>query len=80
MPGTGEPDAPEYTVFVIMLAHFRRRYSLALRGITTGCDDIACLEKRGVNAGPNGVDDIQLSSGFRDTEGFRETGRATLGE
>jgi hypothetical protein len=37
--------------------------------MTTGFDDTACLEKRGVVAGPNGEDDIQLSSGFRETEG-----------
>jgi hypothetical protein len=76
----GEPDLGEYVAFVIVLAHFRLRYSRALRGITTGCDDIDCLEKRGVDAGPNGEDDIQLSFGFRDTEDFGEVGRATLGE
>lgn len=70
----------EYTAFVIVLAHFRLRYSRALRGITTGCNDIDCLEKRGVDAGPNGEDDIQLSFGFLDTGGFGEVGRATLGE
>lgn len=77
---TGEPDVAEYTAFVIVLAHFRLRYSRALRGITIGCDDIDCLEKRGVDAGPNGEDDIQLSFGFRDTEGFGEIGREALGE
>lgn len=77
---TGESDVTEYTVFVIILAHFRLRYSRALRGITTGWDDIDCLEKRGVDAGPNGEDDIQLSFGFRDTEGCWEVGRAVLGE
>lgn len=77
---TGEPDVVEYAAFVIVLAHFCLRYSRALRGITTGCDDIDCLEKRGVDAGPNGEDDIQLSFGFRDTEDFWEVGRAALGE
>lgn len=76
---TGEPNVAEE--FVIVLTHFLLRYSRALRGITTGFDDIDCLEKRGVDAGPNGEDDIQLSFGFRDTEGFGEVdGREALGE
>lgn len=49
--------------------------------MTTGLRDIDCLEKRGVDAGPNGDDETQLSLGSRETEGPGEVdGRGACGE
>lgn len=77
---TGESDVTESTTLV-MLVRFFLWYSRALRGMTTGWNDIDCLEKRGVVAGPNGDDDIQLSSGLRETEGPGAVdGRGVRGE